>query len=127
MSASGEDIDWSQEKLLRLFCHEALRLFSDRLVELEERDWTDKKLNEIIFKYFPNANEETLKKPILFSDWITKEYQSVEREELRFHVKAKLKVFYEEELEVKLVLFNEVLDHILRINRVLNQPQVLLL
>lgn len=35
-----------------------------------------------------------------------------------------LKVFYEEELDVPLVLFNEVLDHVLRIDRIFKQPQV---
>lgn len=39
------------------------------------------------------------------------------QEELRDYVKARLKVFYEEELDVPLVLFNEVLDHVLRIDR----------
>ena len=34
------------------------------------------------------------------------------------------KVFYEEELDVPLVLFNEVLDHVLRIDRIFRQPQV---
>jgi hypothetical protein len=33
-------------------------------------------------------------------------------------------VFYEEELDVPLVLFDEVLEHILRIDRVFRQPQV---
>jgi dynein heavy chain 1 len=57
------------------------------------------------------------------SNWLTKEYTCVERNELREFVKARLKVFYEEELDVPLVLFNEVLDHILRIDRVFRQPQ----
>jgi len=42
---------------------------------------------------------------------------------LRNFVKARLKVFSEEELDVQLVIFNEVLDHILRIDRVFKQPQ----
>ena len=33
------------------------------------------------------------------------------------------KVFYEEELDVPLVLFDEVLDHVLRIDRIFKQPQ----
>jgi dynein heavy chain 1, cytosolic len=65
---------------------------------------------------------EALRRPILFSNWLTKEYQSVEQEGLRTHVKNRLRVFYEEELQVKLVIFDEVLDHILRIDRVLRQP-----
>lgn len=32
-------------------------------------------------------------------------------------------VFYEEELDVPLVLFNEVLEHVLRIDRIFRQPQ----
>ena len=47
----------------------------------------------------------------------------MEQEELREYVKARLKVFYEEELDVPLVLFNEVLDHVLRIDRIFRQPQ----
>ncbi len=47
----------------------------------------------------------------------------VDRPELRDYVKARLKVFYEEELDVPLVVFDEVLDHILRIDRVFRQPQ----
>ena len=37
-------------------------------------------------------------------------------------MQGKLKVFNEEELSVPLVVFDEVLDHILRIDRVLRQP-----
>ena len=54
---------------------------------------------------------------------MTKNYVSVDREELRGYVKARLKVFYEEELDVPLVLFDEVLDHVLRIDRIFKQPQ----
>ena len=34
-----------------------------------------------------------------------------------------IQVFYEEELDVPLVLFDEVLDHVLRIDRIFRQPQ----
>ena len=64
-----------------------------------------------------------LKKPILYSNWLRKEYSPVDEEELREYVKARLKIFYEEELDVRLVLFNEVLDHVLRIDRIYKQPQ----
>jgi len=123
VEASGEEVEWTLDKIVRLFCHEALRLFQDRLVDLDEREWTDERLDDIVRQHFPGIGDEVLKRPILYSNWLSREYTSVSREELRFHVKARLKVFYEEELEVKLVLFNEVLDHILRINRVLQQPQ----
>uniref|UniRef100_A0A1X7SW49 Dynein heavy chain AAA module D4 domain-containing protein n=1 Tax=Amphimedon queenslandica TaxID=400682 RepID=A0A1X7SW49_AMPQE len=42
---------------------------------------------------------------------------------LRDYVQARLKVFYEEELDVPLVLFNEVLHHVLCIDRIFKQQQ----
>ena len=55
---------------------------------------------------------------------MSKDYLPVDQEELRDYVQARLKVFYEEELDVPLVLFNEVLDHVLRIDRIFKQNQV---
>ncbi|KAL6068809.1 putative dyneins heavy chain [Balamuthia mandrillaris] len=111
------------EELMRLWVHEGLRLFQDRLVTREEAQWTDKTIDAIVMKHFPNLDEKALARPILFSNWLSKEYVRVERAELRDYVKARLKVFYEEELDVPLVIFDEVLDHILRIDRVFRQPQ----
>ena len=65
-----------------------------------------------------------LSRPILFSNWLSKDYTAVDQEDLRDYVHARLKVFYEEELDIPLVLFNEVLDHVLRIDRIFKQKQV---
>ncbi|XP_078314970.1 cytoplasmic dynein 1 heavy chain 1-like isoform X1 [Crassostrea virginica] len=110
--------------LVRIWAHEALRLFQDRLIEDEERRWTDENVDAVALRNFPNINREAaLARPILFSNWLSKDYIPVEREKLREYVKARLKVFYEEELDVPLVLFDEVLDHVLRIDRIFRQPQ----
>ncbi|RZC33924.1 Dynein heavy, DHC N2, AAA 9 and/or MT domain containing protein [Asbolus verrucosus] len=112
------------EGLVRLWAHEALRLFQDRLVEDSERRWTNENIDAVALKHFPSANcENALERPILYSNWLSKDYVPVEREQLREYVKARLKVFYEEELDVPLVLFDEVLDHVLRIDRIFRQPQ----
>ncbi|CAG2102482.1 unnamed protein product, partial [Medioppia subpectinata] len=112
------------EGLVRLWAHEALRLFQDRLVEDAERFWTDENVDVIALKHFPNIDKQTaLQRPILYSNWLSKDYIPVDREVLREFTKARLKVFYEEELDVSLVLFNEVLDHVLRIDRIFRQPQ----
>ncbi|OLY80070.1 Cytoplasmic dynein 1 heavy chain 1 [Smittium mucronatum] len=112
------------EGLVRVWAHEGLRLFQDRLVSVEEREWTDRKIDEIATKHFPSINLSfALSRPILFSNWLSRNYVSVEREYLREHVKARLRVFYEEELDVPLVLFNDVLDHVLRIDRIMHQSQ----
>lgn len=114
----------SVEGIVRLWAHEALRLFQDRLVENSERQWTNENIDAVALKHFPSADSaKALERPILYSNWLSKEYMPVDREQLREYVKARLRVFYEEELDVPLVLFDEVLDHVLRIDRIFRQPQ----
>ncbi|KAF5378700.1 hypothetical protein D9757_010781 [Collybiopsis confluens] len=113
----------SIEGLVRVWAHEALRLFQDRLVTEAERTWRDENIDMVAMEHFPTLNkDEALHRPILFSNWTSKDYFSVDREILREY-KARLKVFYEEELDVPLVLFDDVLDHVLRIDRVFRQVQ----
>ena len=112
------------EGLVRVWAHEALRLFQDRLVAEEERLWTDENIDATAMTHFPTINkDESLVRPILFSNWTSKNYIPVNREVLREYTKQRLRVFYEEELDVPLVLFNDVLDHVLRIDRVFRQVQ----
>ena len=114
----------SVEGLVRVWAHEALRLFQDRLVAEEERQWTDDTVRRIALQHFPTIDEMTaLQGPILFSNWLSKNYVPVEREQLREFVKARLKTFCEEEVDTPIILFNDVLEHVLRIDRVFRQPQ----
>ncbi|KAF8528024.1 dynein heavy chain protein 1 [Hysterangium stoloniferum] len=114
----------SVEGLIRVWAHEALRLFQDRLVTEDEKQWTDENIDAVAMENFPTINRaEALTRPILFSNWTSKNYIPVDREQLREYTKARLRVFHEEELDVPLVLFNDVLDHVLRIDRVFRQVQ----
>lgn len=114
----------SVEGLIRIWAHEALRLFQDRLVAEDERKWTDDAVKRIAMEYFPTIDEpKALAGPILFSNWLSKHYVPVDRDQLREFVKARLKTFCEEEVDVPLILFNDVLEHVLRIDRVFRQPQ----
>jgi dynein heavy chain 1 len=81
------------EGLVRLWAHEGLRLFHDRLVHDNERQWTNENIDEVALKHFPGVNsDEALSRPILYSNWLTKNYVPVNRDELRDYVKARLKV-----------------------------------
>ncbi|KAF5351430.1 hypothetical protein D9758_013529 [Tetrapyrgos nigripes] len=112
------------EGLVRIWAHEALRLFQDRLVTEDERLWTDENIDRAAMDHFPTINcDESLTRSILFSNWTSKDYIPVDREILREYTKACLKVFYEEELDVPLVLFNDILDHVLQIDQVFRQVQ----
>ena len=110
------------EDLIRLWANEALRLFQDRLVYDDEKEWCEKQVDEIAHQCFRNFRETALQRPILFSAYLTKDYRSVEQEKLREYVVAKLKTFNEEEYDIQLVVFDSVLEHIVRIDRVLRQP-----
>ena len=121
---SLEEIDL--EALVRIWAHEALRLFHDRLIKEEERQWTEQHIDDVARNNFDLSSaslDKALKRPILYSKWLTNEYKPVEEEELRNFIRLKLKLFCEEELDVKLVLFDAVLDHVLRIDRVFRQSQ----
>ena len=113
----------TREEFVRIWAHEALRLFGDRLVDESDRAWCSKNIDEVARSHFAGVDfDVALARPMFYSTWMSKETKKVEREELKNFLSARLKVFYEEELDVPLVVFDEVLEHILRIDRVLRQP-----
>ena len=88
--------------------------------------WTDETIDCMAMEQFPTINQEEalMPHPILQLDVEqSKNCMPIGREQLREYTKARLRVFYEEELDVPLVLFNDVLDHVLRIDRVFRQIQ----
>ncbi len=107
---------------MRLWAHEALRLFEDRLVLPDEKQWCENLIDEVANRNFPSLSSNCLERPILFSNYLTKNYVSVDQHQLKVYIEARLKIFYEEQLNVPIVVFDEVLEHILRIDRVLRQP-----
>lgn len=112
------------QEFLRLWFHEGLRLFYDRLVSEHERAWTLSLFHDVISSTFPYSNVEAImKEPILFSDWLSLKYESVDKEELQKFISHRLATFSEEEIDVQLVLYEDFLIHCLRIDRVLRQPQ----
>lgn len=110
--------------LVRLWVHEALRLFHDRLVHDDERLWTIGMITTTAHKHFPTIDAgQALSPPFLYSNWLTRHYLPVSQSELRDFVRARLRTFCEEEVDVPLVLYDDALDHVLRIDRVFRQAQ----
>lgn len=113
----------TKEELTRIWAHEGLRLFCDRLVDEDDRKWCHEKIDEVAQKWFAGVDfDVALKRPLFYTSWLSKDTRKVDRDELKEFLSARLRVFYEEELDVPLVVFDEVLEHILRIDRVLRQP-----
>ncbi|GLD93495.1 hypothetical protein PINS_up002087 [Pythium insidiosum] len=122
------EFEMDVETLVKLVLHEALRLFMDRLVTPDEQRWCFNSIKHILRNHFPQCAtvlenfEFGGKDVVLFSTWLSKNYQEASTTDLRKHIEARLRVFYEEELNVQLVVFDSVIDHVLRIDRVLRQP-----
>lgn len=112
------------EGLVRVWAHEAHRLFADRLVTPDERSWAQKTIEHTAVQHFPTIDQElALGGPILYSNWLSKHYVPVDRGQLRSYIRARLHNFCEEEVDTPLVLYDEAIDQVLKIDRVFRQPQ----
>lgn len=112
------------QDFLQIWIHEALRLFFDRIVDDDSKKWCVQMIERVAKRHFPIPNfESVLSRPLLFTSWLTGKYQLVEKESLIKFLRGRLKVFCEEEINTQVVLYDELLDHVLRIDRVLKQAQ----
>ncbi|CAF1356099.1 unnamed protein product [Adineta steineri] len=65
----------------------------------------------------------------LFHDRLIYDYErqwtekAIDEDDLRQYIQGRLKTYYEEEVGIQLVIFNLVLDQVLKIDRVFRQPQ----
>ena len=138
LNANANFID-TKESMLRLWIHEASRVFSDRLISYEDRDKINGCLSEVM-KQFLDADYEDLisgaASPTLgpiFVDFISepvgdgpKPYEEVtEISKLRNMLEEKLDDYNVEPgyTPMELVLFPDAMCHVARIARVLSQPR----
>ena len=110
----------SASALVRLWLHEGLRLFADRLPEMKDVQTCDDALRSIARKRFPIASE-ALEPPLLYGRWLSKQYAPTSLSKLRRFVASRLRTFHEECLDVPLVVFDDVARHALRIDSVMIQ------
>lgn len=123
-SAIKTRFDLTLDELVRIWAYEGLRLFSDRLRDPQDKEWTWSKLCSTAEKNFVHLDlGMALRTPILYSSWLNKDFCSIDREQLKSYLEARMLVFSDEVLEMPLTLFDDLLDHALRIDRVLRQPQ----
>ncbi|CCE82560.1 Piso0_002290 [Millerozyma farinosa CBS 7064] len=112
------------EELLRSWLHEGLRLFYDRLVKEEEKTWTKSLFKSVLETNFSQAHlTSVFEEPLFYTNWLTSRYEYVCSTDLFAFLSERLKVFCDEETEVQLILYEDLIDISLRIDRVLRQPQ----
>ena len=121
----------TRDKIIKLWAHESSRVFRDRLISDEDRDWFNKAVLEQL--------HTTLKEPkweiphfadVIFGDFLAKEREQKEYQELdnREKVSAVLMDYLDDynvtfSSRMDLVFFRDAINHVSRIARVLSQPR----
>uniref|UniRef100_A0A8C9T0G9 Dynein axonemal heavy chain 1 n=1 Tax=Scleropages formosus TaxID=113540 RepID=A0A8C9T0G9_SCLFO len=114
-------------QLLQLWYHESCRVFGDRLVNAEDRDWFDSLLQTCIEKFDCSFEEVAPCQPVLFGDFMvqgTRVYQLIEDKSTLARVMEEYMDDYNQisTTKMKLVLFMDAIEHVCRISRILRQP-----
>lgn len=115
--------------LVRLWQHEAERVYRDKLTDEKDMETYDKVLKDIIKKSFEDIEETALvKKPLIFCHFAQgigdPKYNIVESfEGLNKILVEALDSYNELNAAMNLVLFEDAMSHICRINRILESPR----
>ncbi len=123
----------NEESFIRLWVHEICRIFGDRLCTPDDDRWFKKAVVELLNRYFKpglTANDFFGEGKVVFSDFMKLEASTVLYEEVKD--KLKLLRLLENKLDdynmnasskMNLVFFEEAIDHVIRIARVLRQKR----
>ncbi|XP_078532463.1 dynein axonemal heavy chain 6-like [Lissotriton helveticus] len=123
-----------QTQIFRLFCHECLRVFHDRLINTEDKQYYLAMLSEMSSKHFAIqiGPEYFVTKPIIFGDFMKLGTPKSERIYEDLTDMEKIKTILQDYLddynmtyskETKLVFFLDAVDHVSRIARMIRQER----
>lgn len=134
----SSDILDSKELLVRLFKHECDRVFCDRLISEEDKRVYSAELKAILKSNFPDCVDKAVEEPVLFGDF----ERAVERitsggvyedprlyrdmggyEWVRNIFGNVLEQYNIERPQMSLVLFEQALEHLCRIHRIIRTPR----
>ncbi|XP_074661680.1 dynein axonemal heavy chain 6-like [Tubulanus polymorphus] len=122
------------KNIFRLFCHESMRVFHDRLINSEDKTYFHQILAEMAGKHFSeNVEAESfVTNPIIFGDFIKMGADKADRLYEEFQDINKLKSVLQDYLddfnmssskEMKLVFFLDAMEHVSRIARMIRQDR----
>ena len=115
------------EMLIRLFMHETERVYSDRLISEKDVEIFDGMFSDVM-KKAPSyiAQKELFEKPLVYTSFVTTTDGSYlpapSIEKLKAVLDSKLNEYNENNAMMDLVLFEEAMFHITRINRIIQNP-----
>ena len=116
-------------QMVRLLVHEAYRVYADKMVETADVDRFTVHVDAVVTEVFPDLEPETInEEPNLichFSQGIGESnYQAIKDwEGLHTIMSEGLSAYNEMYAEMNLVLFRDAMQHVCRINRILESPR----
>ncbi|MCJ8749245.1 hypothetical protein PDJAM_G00174240 [Pangasius djambal] len=123
-----------QNQIFRLFCHECQRVFHDRLINNEDKTYFNTMICEMASKYFSISLEPSYltKHPIIFGDFIKVGAEKADRVYEDLTDTEKIRNVLQDYLddynmtfakETKLVFFQDAIEHVSRIARMIRQER----
>jgi dynein heavy chain len=119
-----------KDQLARLWVHENLRVFADRLTNEEDHKWLREQLkSKVENKFGMNWDTVVPRERLIYGDFITggdiRIYDEIDSIENLKHVVEEYLSNHNAESKqpMPLVMFSDALEHVARIARVLRQPQ----
>ncbi|XP_073398257.1 dynein axonemal heavy chain 6 [Dendrobates tinctorius] len=123
-----------QSQIFRLFCHECQRVFHDRLINSEDKLYFHTMLSEMASKHFGVQidPEYFVTKPIIFGDFIKVGADKADRVYEDLTDMEKIRSVLQDYLDdynmtntkdVKLVFFQDAIEHVSRIARMIRQER----
>jgi dynein heavy chain len=126
----------TKAKFIRLWRNEVTRVFGDRLINEEDKDLVNKKMiPDLIKESFGDVQEPVLQDPLILGDFAMANPTDSEAEDPRLYedlgdfaalsdkLNKMLEEYGYEYKPMELVLFNDALDHVVRIHRILRFPK----
>uniref|UniRef100_A0A8C8RP36 Dynein axonemal heavy chain 6 n=1 Tax=Pelusios castaneus TaxID=367368 RepID=A0A8C8RP36_9SAUR len=117
-----------QTQIFRLFCHECQRVFHDRLINSEDKQYFYSMLSEMASKHFgvPVDPDYFVRKPIIFGDFlkVSLSYDLTDTEKIISVLQDYLDDYnITNSKETKLVFFQDAIEHVSRIARMIRQER----
>ncbi|XP_078277210.1 LOW QUALITY PROTEIN: dynein axonemal heavy chain 10 [Rhinoraja longicauda] len=118
-------------QMIRLWRNECLRVFHDRLINEEDKMLVQGNLIQLLEEHFPTILEQASRNPILFGDYRTFMHEGEPRvyEDLQDYEAAKalfqeiLEEYNETKTHMRLVLFDDAVEHLTRIHRIIRMDR----
>ncbi|KAL0220777.1 hypothetical protein RCL1_000631 [Eukaryota sp. TZLM3-RCL] len=121
--------NYNKESIIKLWVHECLRVFGDRLVNSEDLNKFQEFMSDQLSEKFSSSWKKVCSKsglPPMFSNFATDDTynETPALPQLRKILEEKLEDYNQDNrISLSLVMFKDAIDHLLRIHRVLTTPR----